>query len=484
VAWLAAALATIYFLYFFHLGATGLLGPDEPRYASIAREMADSGDFVTPRLWGEPWFEKPALLYWMSAIGFRAGLSPDTAPRLPVAIGSVLFLFFFAWRVRAEFGNTVSFYASAILATSAGWVAYSHIAVTDLPLAVTFSAAVLLLLGWMARGDRLLLSVGACCLGLAVLAKGLVPLALFAPLTWFARHRWRDLAHFSVWGVFIAVAVPWYLLCYAANGWPFVQELFLEHHFGRFASDALQHRQPVWFYVPVLGAGLLPWTPALVAIFRRTLYADARLRLLAAVCSFGFLFFSASTNKLPGYLLPLFPSIAVLLGAGLAAERRMAPVFGLCAAAISIFPAAADILPAAVARGLSRAAVPTFHWTWLLPLPAVVAAVMLERAGKRHRAFGVVATATAAALVLLKVMAYPTLDEQVSARSLWRRIQPCQSSICLGDLHRSQRYGLNYYSQYSLPSCPAEGRPLRVEGRWAARDNFCSSTLTVLSPPL
>src|SRR5438046_4773933 len=100
--WLLAALL-IYFLYFFHLTATGMLGPDEPRYAAVGREMARSGDWVTPRLWGEAWFEKPALLYWMTGAGFRLGLGDELAPRLPVALLSLLFLAFFPLFLRREF---------------------------------------------------------------------------------------------------------------------------------------------------------------------------------------------------------------------------------------------------------------------------------------------------------------------------------------------------------------------------------------------
>ena len=91
----AAALLSglgLFFLYFFGLTRTGLLGPDEPRYAAIGCAMASTGDWITPRLWGQPWFEKPALLYWMTAAGFKAGLGPDWAPRLPVALVSVAFL--------------------------------------------------------------------------------------------------------------------------------------------------------------------------------------------------------------------------------------------------------------------------------------------------------------------------------------------------------------------------------------------------------
>src|SRR5947207_5372847 len=91
------AIPLVYFLYFFSLSGVGLLGPDEPRYAAIGREMARSGDWITPRLWGEPWFEKPPLLYWMTGTAFRLGLGEELAPRLPVALMSVAFLIFFYW---------------------------------------------------------------------------------------------------------------------------------------------------------------------------------------------------------------------------------------------------------------------------------------------------------------------------------------------------------------------------------------------------
>src|SRR5579862_8096154 len=135
--------AALFFLYFFGLTQTGLLGPDEPRYAAIGHAMARDGDWVTPRLWGEPWFEKPALLYWMTAIGFQAGLDLDLAPRLPVAMASVAFLLYFFFVLRREFGDWPALYATTILATSAGWLAFSRVAVTDLPMSVAFAAAML-----------------------------------------------------------------------------------------------------------------------------------------------------------------------------------------------------------------------------------------------------------------------------------------------------------------------------------------------------
>src|ERR1700679_4017035 len=101
----------------------------------------------------------------MVAAGFRAWLGPDLAPRLPVAILSILFLGFFWWRLHREWDRRAASYATAMLATSAGWLAYSHVAVTDLPLAVFFCAAVLLSLPWLARGENNGLTAAAACLG-------------------------------------------------------------------------------------------------------------------------------------------------------------------------------------------------------------------------------------------------------------------------------------------------------------------------------
>src|SRR4051812_39700690 len=112
------ALIAVAALYLSGLTRMGMYSTDEPRYADIGRAMARSGDWITPRLWGQPWFEKPALLYWMTAAGFKLGLGADLAPRLPVALLSVAFLGFFWWRLRQIFDAVTANYATAILATS------------------------------------------------------------------------------------------------------------------------------------------------------------------------------------------------------------------------------------------------------------------------------------------------------------------------------------------------------------------------------
>ena len=318
-AWLVALVAGA--LYIYRLGAAGLVGPDEPRYAAIGREMARSGDWITPRLWGQPWFEKPALLYWMEAVAFRLGLGPELAPRLPVAILAAAFLAFFWWILQREFGNRPAWMATLILGTSGAWMVASQLGVTDLPLAATFSAAMLLTLPWIGRRETAPLPLAAALMGLAVLAKGLVPVALAFPLFW-RKAAWRDLLRPRVALPFLVVSLPWYALCWWRNGREFLVGFFWRQHVERMVSGALLHVQPWWFYLPMLLASLLPWTPLLALLGRRTAYRDPRRLFLLAWLLFGLAFFSLAPNKLPGYLLPLLPAAAALMGLALEEARR------------------------------------------------------------------------------------------------------------------------------------------------------------------
>lgn len=455
--WLALPLA--FLLYFYHLNTAGLIGPDEPRYASVAREMARSGDWVTPRLWGEPWFEKPALLYWMTAAAFRLGLSAETAPRLPVAAMALAFLGFYWWILRREFGCVPAWCATLILGTCAGWVGYSQVGVTDLPLAASFSAAMLLALPWIAKGDARLLPAAAVMLGVAVLAKGLVPLVLALPL--IMHGRIRDLLRWRVILPFLLVSLPWYALCYLRNGWQFLYVFFGQQTFSRLYSTALQHPQPLWFYLPVLLAGVLPWAPLLFLV-RPRWWHDPRRRFLMALVLFGLVFFSVAVNKLPGYLLPLVPVVAALMGLGLAEVSDFRPWLAGCALLLVAYPIAAKILPAAVAAGLSRAPHPEFHWMWLLPAAVAILLWALPLNGKRLLAVAALAACTAAAIVYLKATALTELNHLASARGLWQQIAGRTADVCVESLPRDWRYGLNFYSVAPLPDCAREPRPLVI----------------------
>lgn len=442
---LVAGIALAGTLYLADLTGMGLVGPDEPRYAAIGRAMAASGDWVTPRLWGQPWFEKPVLLYWMTASAFRLGMGPDLAPRLPVSLLSLAFLAFFWWRLRIEWDSGVAFCSTAMLATSAGWLTYSHIAVTDLPLAVFFCAAVLLSIPWIARREPAGLTVAAACLGLAALAKGLVPLVLFLPIFAF---RWRRLGDWLRPGPLVAFSVcalPWYILCLIRNGTDFPQVLFVEQTFGRFASAALQHAQPPWFYLPISLLLLYPWFPMLV--LTRPAWTDSRVRALTGVVVFGFVFFSVNLNKLPGYLLPLLPLTFTLAGIGLARSKKPVAAIVLSVSLLGLLPVAQSILPGALAHGLRSA---TIAWPMVMVWLAVSAVVGAAIAfASRKYAFGGAAALAGIGLLWLQVTTFSRLDAAASARPLWLASHP----ECVQPNPRNTLYGLSYYAERQLPPC-------------------------------
>jgi 4-amino-4-deoxy-L-arabinose transferase-like glycosyltransferase len=455
--------AALYLVLFFGLTGAGLVGPDEPRYASIGREMARSGDWVTPRLWGDPWFEKPPLLYWMTASAFRLGLGDDLAPRLPVALLSTLFLLLYHGFLRAEFGWRAALFATAILGTSALWVAFSQVAVTDLPMSATFAAGMLMGMRWLSSGNRRWLAGAAVLLGLAVTAKGLVPLVLALPLLWVGRKRLGDFLRPLPIAGFLAVALPWYLLCGLQNGSPFWDELFGRHHFARFTSGVLLHPRPFWFFIPVLAAGFHPWTPLLVPLLRKSFYSDARRRFLLLWVVFGFLFFSASTGKLPGYILPLFPALAALAGVALDEARRARWLLAACCLLLVITPVVSRSFPRALADGLSRTPVGGWHWGFAGGcLAAAVVVWWLESTGKRNRAAGLSFALVILSILLVKIQALPELDRLASGRPLWRRVSASPNQVCVEGIHRSWRYSLNYYSITPLPECSQAPRPVRI----------------------
>lgn len=461
------AIPLLFFLYLFRLGGVGMLGPDEPRYAAVGSEMAHSGDWITPHLWGQPWFEKPALIYWMIGAAERLGLRDEWGARLPVALTAIAFLIFFYWILRREFGAPAALFSTALCATSAGWLAYSFAAVTDLPMTATLVASLLLAVSGAKK-----LTAGAAwaigiLLGLAVLAKGLGPLVLFAPALWLLRRQWR--AILIVAAALLVTAGPWYTLCTLRNGRAFVYEFFWRHHFERFVSGSLMHVQPLWYYVPVLLAGLFPWTLLLPMVFRKSHWSDVRLRFLWIWVLFGLAFFSPGLNKLPGYVLPLLPAICILIGVALTEAPRARTWLAATTCLLVLVPVVADRLPRALLVGITRAGIWQANWIAGLPFLALAAVVWwLETRGRRTAAVMMVAFTIAVSLTFLKWKDFPALDRQVSVRIFWGEIAPRAEDVCLDEsVRRNWVFGLNYYAQRELPSCEDTPKPLVIRDQGA-----------------
>jgi 4-amino-4-deoxy-L-arabinose transferase-like glycosyltransferase len=446
-------------LYLYDLSAVGVLDPDEPRYLAIGRAMAATGDYVTPRLWGSPWFEKPPLLYWLTALGTKAQLGIELSGRLPVALLSLSFLAAMFFLVKAAYGREIAGIAVVLLGSSAGWLAYSSLALTDLPLTVFYSLAILIALPLVGsrsthQHQSLRLLLIGIALGIATLAKGLVPLVLAIPFAWFLRTCWRKWWLIAV-GLF-ATALPWYVAMAARNGLPFFEEFFWKHHFERVYSPALQHVQPWWYYVPVLLGALLPWTPLVGFVFARRREHDARRRFLAVCVGFGVLVFSIVLNKLPGYLLPMIPSVFLLVAISIDWRARALRLWLTpCAILIGFLPLLAQILPGLLAAG--RITLP--QWPHLrardafyiaLPLAVVILA-------RRSWLLPLLVLSCVAGALYLKITVYPVLDRTASARGTWTQIKDERGSVCDNWIPRKWAYGLALYRQEPYPLCGTPG---------------------------
>ena len=206
IGWAILILATLYICYFSHLGALGFVGPDEPRYAWIARDMAETGDWVTPRLYGKPWFEKPPLFYWGAALCFKLFGVSEAAARLPSAISALLATLALAWLAFRLYGAETACWLLLLLPTTVGMIGFSHAAATDMPFSAMLTIAMVcaaVVLG-LTRNENspvlpqipwLALILFGFFLGLAVLAKGPAGIVLVGGAVFFwalSTKRWRD----------------------------------------------------------------------------------------------------------------------------------------------------------------------------------------------------------------------------------------------------------------------------------------------------
>ena len=401
--WPAALLA--YFTYLYGLSIVGIMGADEPRYAAISRQMAQSGNWITPRLWGQPWFEKPALLYWLQGIAFRLGLGPELAPRLPVALCAVAFLIFFWWILWREFSCVSAWMSTLILATMGGYLGYSQVGHMDLLLTATFGAAMLLALPWIAKGDTRYLPLSAVLLGLAVLAKSGVGLVLMLPLLWWGRRRLADLlppARRSGLPGGGAALVPGLLLA---------QRHAVRSRTLRQTAIAAPHQRSP----PTRPAGLvLPARPARPDAALDAPGPPAVPPLRLSRCAPGF---PARAGRLgPGVLFHRAQQTSRirvaaaarrggLNGPALAEVKNPRPLLVCCAALLVTFPIAAAILPYAVESGISHVPWPHFQAVWLLPVAFGALAWFLDARQRRLAAVFTMAAGAGAGMILLKAQA-------------------------------------------------------------------------------
>lgn len=306
------------FVLLFRLGGVPLLDPDEPVYAQTAVEMLEAGDFVSPRIYGDFWYDKPPLYYWLTAASVAALGPTETAARLPSALFGIAGALGVYFAGRGMLGRRAAFLGALVLATSFEYVYLGKAAVTDMALTFFFGGALFAYYygryGWM-----------YVSMGLAVLTKG--PVGVVLPGAIIALHlllcgRLREIGRLRPLrglGLLALVAGPWYLAMYALHGAAFVDTFLGFHNVTRFLQPEHASGAKLYYYVPVLLLGFFPWTPFLLQALREAARqrrsAQGEALLLCAVWAGVVLaFFSASQTKLVSYILPLYPALALLVG--------------------------------------------------------------------------------------------------------------------------------------------------------------------------
>lgn len=309
-----------------------LMTPDEGRYAEIAREMIVSGDWITPHLNAYLYFEKPPLQYWLTALSFECFGLNEWAARLWPALAFLLSLGAIAFTARKVFGAAAASAAALVYASAIYPLVLGQVNTLDSGVGACLTLALCaFLLAFhdgateRERGRAMLLCWAA--MALAVLSKGLIGLLIpgsVLVLYVLVTRQWNLLARLN-WlaglSLFLLIAAPWFVVVSLRNP-DFAQFFFIHEHFQRYLTNEAHREGGWWYFLALLAFGALPWTLLLPATLRDALKDQAsgfRPRLLLAIwVLFVLLFFSASQSKLPGYLTPLFPALALLLGERLA----------------------------------------------------------------------------------------------------------------------------------------------------------------------
>ncbi|MGP0020775.1 MAG: ArnT family glycosyltransferase [Candidatus Sulfotelmatobacter sp.] len=494
------------FLFFYGLGQFGLIGADEPRYAQVAREMLERHDLITPTLGGRAWLEKPPLYYWQAMLAYSVFGMTDVAARIPAGLDATLlvvgvYLFF------RRFRRGVEVDAGLITASCAGVIGYAHAASMDMALAAAFGIGMLAWWGWRESGGKSYLALFYLCMALGMLAKGPVaPFLAAVVIVVFAlaTREFRVVVR-TLWlpGIllFCAVALPWYFAVQMRNP-QFFREFILQHNLARFSSDLYHHRQPFWFYIPVMALALVPWTVFVIAAFVESVRVwwaerkstltepDFELQFRVFACCWLVVpigFFSLSRSKLPGYILPAVPAGAALLADYLRRHlvqenenaNEEAGAVSKWLVVLHALVAAGLMVPSVlVAYLVTQHRLPAGRPMYIalgvaITLCAAIAMTLVSRLGLRMLRFVTLIPVVLSVAAVLKFGAV-SIDQTLSARPLaveLASVETHQRPLAVYGVSREMEYGLTFYRnqtavRYEAGSVPTEEHLLVAPAAW------------------
>ena len=462
-------------LYLPAMGRPALWEPDEGRYAEIAREMLVSGDWITPRDNFVRYFEKPPLVYWLTALSFRILGKSEFAARLPAAAFSVGQVALIEGLGEALFGAGTGLAAALCLGLSPAFFGFARFITLDPALAFLITAALTLfhraaaIEGFRSRAAQAEMMGAAALTALGTLTKGPVAIVMVTIVGLFyliAERRVRDLTRIP-WvacaTVYLAITTPWFVLVSIRNR-GFVDFFFLHEHLERYLSSG-EHGWGPWFFVAVVVAGMWPWI--FFAPFARAGSEDSTklsgsstkpisassVRFLLIWFATVFIFFSIPRSKLGSYILPGLPPLAILCGLGMVRlsgldMRRRSQCFGWLAALSLIAAGMASIV---CATGVQKHPILRPPGTDLIVAVSLIAIgstaafVISRRSPSTASAVGALAIGVIAAL-LAGTKAREDAASLGSYRGLARAIQPCVQAGCsLASYHHFVQ-GLPFYT--------------------------------------
>jgi 4-amino-4-deoxy-L-arabinose transferase-like glycosyltransferase len=426
-------------LYTVRLGDVAFLGKDEPKNAQAAREMMRRGDWVLTTLGGEPWYDKPIVYYWTALVGYRLFGVGELGARIGPVLAALLTVWLTAVLGSRLLGSRAAgALAALVLGTGLEFWWFARTAVTDALLACLVTASLTAYLA-AREGIRpgLNLRLAWASAAAATLAKGPIGLLLPAMVVGadlLLARDWRGMRELR-WGsglaLLAAIAGPYYALAIARSDGEFFRDFFLHYNVARFATDDLPHQEGFAYYLPVLLFGPFPWSAflpsaaiRLTRTFRALDAADrARMRTLALWVILPLVFFSLAGSKLPSYLLPAFPALAVIL-AGEIFHLARAPAgagsfrLGAAAAILTLISLGVGF---ALVRVLGEAE-PDLHAA-ALPLAAVlavtgVAAVVMALLRRRRAAIACVGLSAVLGPLAVVGWGLAPLERRASAKEI------------------------------------------------------------------
>ena len=308
----------VFFTIMFGIGGTPLLDPDEPVYAETAREMIQTGDFLSPRIFGAYWYDKPPMYYWLVALAQLIFGDNEFAARFPAALMASFTAIMVYVSTAHIFNERAGFWSALILTSCVQFFYMGKAAVTDTTLLFFMSGA---LLAFMHKRYWLMY----ICMALATVTKG--PIGIVMPgiiifLYLLFMGNLREIMRMHVIRgllLYFLITSPWYYAMYTVHGMEFINTFLGFHNVTRFTTPEHANRVTFWYYFPVIILGMFPWTGILLQSIKESLFGsridDMRHLLFYHIWwGFVFIFFTLCQTKLVSYILPMFPPLTIIIG--------------------------------------------------------------------------------------------------------------------------------------------------------------------------